>query len=161
MGGFKDEFAGHMAGFVHFSTDEYSQAFYDGGAVFFSTEVLNSPEVLGNISLEGKIEAVACSDSIEAVITSGDASDAARSLLIFSNKGTKLGEVSLDGRYTDMSIADDTVILRSGNNIRAYGKNAVLKAGFEFTDGDVTAIAGCTASSIYCITGTDMYKIRI
>ena len=160
VGGFKDEFAGHMAGYVHFSTDEYSQAFYDGGAVFFSTEVLNSPEVLENVSIEGKIEAVACSELIEALITSGDTDNASRSLIIFNNKGSKLGEVSLDERYTDLSIFDDMIMLRSGNNIRVYGKSGSLKAGFEFAEGDVTAIAGSASGSLYCVTGTDIYKLR-
>lgn len=161
VGGFKDEFAGHMAGYVHFSANEYSQAFYDGGVVFFSTEVLNSPEVLENAAVEGRIEAVACSDKLEALITTGDTDNSDRRLIIFNNKGTRLSETALDERYTDMTVIDETIFLRSGNRIRIYGKGGALKSDFEFEEDDVTSIAGSTANSLYIITGTDIYKVRV
>ena len=90
VGGFKDEFAGHMTGYVHFATDEYSQAFYDGGVVFFTTAVLNSPEILGAASFEDKVESVACSEDISVVITMGEGNDAARMMHIYNNKGALL-----------------------------------------------------------------------
>ena len=161
VGGFKDEFAGHMAGYVHFSTNEYSQAFYDGGVVFFSTEILNSPEAMENVTLDGKIEAVACSSKLEAVITSGDTDNTDRKLIIFNNKGQKISETTLDERYTDMSVIDETVLLRSGNQVRLYSRGGSLKYDFEFAEGDITAVTAGTQNSIYIITGTDIYKIKL
>ena len=161
VGGFKDEFAGHMAGYVHFSTDEYSQAFYDGGAVFFSTEILNSPEILENVSFDGKMESVSCSDKIEAVIITGENDNNDRRLIIFSSKGAKLAETELEERFADMDAAGERVILRNGNIIRVYGRNGSLKSEFEFAEGDVTDIVGSASGSIYVITGTDMYKLRL
>ena len=68
VGGFRDEFAGHIAGRVHFASNEYSQAFYDGGIVFFSTKVLNSPEVLKNVTFEQRMLAVAYNEDMTAVL---------------------------------------------------------------------------------------------
>lgn len=161
VGGFKDEFAGHMTGYVHFSTNEYSQAFYDGGAVFFSTEVLNSPEITASVSYDDKIESVACSDSIAAVITAGEGNDAERVLHIYSNKGAVLSETVLDDKYTDISAADDSVLMRSGNNIRVYGKNGSLKADLEFAEGDAAAVTpGNSSREMYVITAAEMYAVR-
>lgn len=161
VGGFRDEFAGHLAGSVNFSTNEYSQAFYDGGIVFFSTEVLNSPEVLAAEVFEDKIEAVVCSDSIEAVMMSGDSGDAGRRLIIYNPKGAKLAEVPIDYRYNHICVSKDTVMLQSGNEIKAYGSNGVLRGEFEFAEGDITDIVGGGSSrSMYILTGTSMYRVR-
>ncbi len=161
VGGFKDEFAGHMAGYVHFSTNEYSQAFYDGGVVFFSTEILNSPEAMENVTIEGKIDEVACSSKIEAIITSGDTDNTERKLIIFNNKGSKLSETTLEERYTDMSVVGETVLLRSGNQVRLYSRSGSIKADFEFAEGDINAVTAGTPNSIYVITGTDIYKVKL
>ncbi len=69
VGGFSDEFEGHLAGRVYFSDNEYSQAFYDGGIVFFSTEVLTSPQVLANVTFEAEMISVASTESYSAVLT--------------------------------------------------------------------------------------------
>ena len=98
VGGFKDEFAGHMTGRVHFSTNEYSQAFYDGGIVFFSTKVLNSPEVLKNVVLDRKMLAIAYNDKMTAVlldngqpVSDGNAEDKASENTSGSSKSGKEG----------------------------------------------------------------------
>ena len=87
VGGFRDEFAGCLAGRVHFSTNEYSQAFYNGGIVFFSTKVLNSPEVLANVSFAEDMLAIAYSDDTVAVLL--DNSAAARAAANISNADGK------------------------------------------------------------------------
>ncbi len=161
VGGFSEEFAGHLAGFVNFSSNEFSQAFYDGGVVFFSTEVLNSPEIINTEVFEDKIESVVCSDSIEAVITSSESSDTTDKLLIYDLKGNKTGEADLDYKHRDICVSNNTVMLLSDNEIRAYGKNGVLRGDFSFAEGEVTGIVGGGSdSSIYIITATNMYRVR-
>ena len=39
VGGFTDDFSGHLAGRVHFSDDTHAQAFYDGGIAFYLMEI--------------------------------------------------------------------------------------------------------------------------
>lgn len=68
VGGFSDDFAGHMAGRVYFSDDSHAQAFYDGGIVFFSTKVLTSPSVLKKVSFSDPILSIAMSKDYVAVI---------------------------------------------------------------------------------------------
>lgn len=161
VGGFNEEFAGHLAGFVNFSSNEFSQAFYDGGIVFFSTEVLNSPEIINREAFEDKIESVVCSDSIEAVITSSESSDTPYRLHIYDLKGNKTGEAELDYKYRDICVCNNTVMLLGDNEIRAYGKNGVLRGDFSFTEGEAAGIVGGGSdSSIYIITATSMYRVR-
>ena len=52
VGGFTEDFSGHLAGRVHFSDDTHAQAFYDGGIAFFSTKVLTSPELSQKVEIE-------------------------------------------------------------------------------------------------------------
>ena len=161
VGGFKDEFAGHMTGYVHFATDEYSQAFYDGGVVFFTTAVLNSPEILGAASFEDKVESVACSEDISVVITMGEGNDAVRMMHIYNNKGALLSETELSERYTDICASADNVLLRSGSSVRVYSKGGALKASLEFAEGELIKICECkTDREVYAVTSSDIYKLR-
>lgn len=160
VGGFKDEFSGHLAGKVHFSSNEYSQAFYDGGLVFFSTEVLNSPTVLANVSIEDKIDSVAYSDGIESLMISPDDSSASHRLMIYDSKGSQLADVEIEDQYSSMTVSGDLTVLRSKNNFMIYSKNGRLRGSFEFTEGDVTGVVSGSGSILYVLTGTDMYKIR-
>ncbi len=162
VGGFKDEFAGHMTGYVHFATDEYSQAFYDGGAVFFTTAVLNSPEILEQLSFEDKVESVVCSDSMSVVITAGDGSDAVRMMHIYSNKGALLSETELEERYTDICVSGDYVLLRNGSTVELYGKGGSHKGSLQFAEGELLKIcAGKTGREFYAVTSTDIYRLRL
>lgn len=68
VGGFSDEFEGHMTGRVHFSDNSAAQAFYDGGIVFFSTKVLTSPAVLKKAAFADPIRSVAMSEDYVAVV---------------------------------------------------------------------------------------------
>ena len=161
VGGFKDEFAGHMTGYVHFATDEYSQAFYDGGVVFFTTAVLNSPEILGAASFEDKVESVACSENISVVITMGEGNDAVRMMHIYNNKGALLSETELGERYTDICVSSDNVLLRSGSSVKVYSKGGALNASLEFAEGELIRIClGKTGRDVYAVTSSDIYKLR-
>ncbi len=161
VGGFRDEFSGHIAGFVNFSTNEYSQAFYDGGIVFFSTEVLNSPEILEKVTFEEKMESVAASDKIVAVTLAAESLDAVPKLMIYSNKGKLLAEVELNYKYNDMVISGNSIILREGSMIHVYGKNGVLRGEFELTEGEVSKIvSGGRSNEFFALSGTTLYRIR-
>ncbi len=161
VGGFKDEFAGHMAGCVNFSTNEYSQAFYDGGIVFFSTEVLNSPEILANTAFDERMESVAFSKKLVAVTLAAESSDSVPKLMIFSVKGALLASVDLDYKYSDLCISGERVVLREGNRVHVYGKNGAVRGLFEFTENDLTRImSGGKNHELFAMTGTQLYRIR-
>lgn len=161
VGGFRDEFAGHMAGSVNFSTNEFSQAFYDGGVVFFSTEVLNSPEVIDNVAFEERMEAVAASRETVAVLLSPDRGESGQKLVIFSSKGERKADIELDYTCDELCMTGDFAALRSGNTLHVYGGNGVLRAEFEYTDGDILEIAGAGENDeLFILTGTDIVRIR-
>ena len=161
VGGFKDEFAGHMTGCVNFSTNEYSQAFYDGGIVFFSTEVLNSPEIITNVAFSERMESIAFSKKLVAVTLAAESSDSVPKLMIYSSRGTQLASVDIDYKYTDLCISGERVILREGNHIHVYGKNGAVRGDFEFTENDLTRIvSGGNNHELFALTGTALYRVR-
>ena len=75
VGGFTDDFSGHLAGRVHFSDDTHAQAFYDGGIAFFSTKVLTSPELSQKVEIEQTIQAISYADDYIGVITDNSDSE--------------------------------------------------------------------------------------
>ncbi|MDO4960952.1 MAG: DUF5711 family protein [Eubacteriales bacterium] len=161
VGGFKDEFAGFLAGRVNFSTNEYSQAFYDGGVAFFSTEVLNSPELIANERFDEKIETIGYSEEMVAVALSAESSEASPKLLIYNCKGELKASIDIDYKYSEMCVTGNSVVLRSGNEIHVYGKNGVLRANFEFTEGEITKIVGGGSDNeLFALTGNLLYRIR-
>ncbi len=162
VGGFSDEFEGHLAGRVHFSTNEASQAFYDGGAVFFSTKVLNSPEVLAHVRFEDRIDSIDYSKDLVAVMldTAGSESGSNR-LEIFSSKGDALGAVDLDYHYTDMCITGKWVAVSDSANIRLYDRRGELKADFPYEEGELSHLIGTgKGRELFTITGNTLYRIR-
>ncbi len=162
VGGFSDEFAGHLAGRVHFSTNDSSQAFYDGGVVFFSTKVLNSPEILEHVTFEQKIDMIAASKDIVAVMLEEDGTDGVYStLMIYSNRGAKLGEVSLDYRYTDMCITGTSVAVSDSVNIFVYNKRGTMRASLQYSEGELGSMIGTKRNGeLFTISGNDLFRIR-
>ena len=162
VGGFSDEFAGHLAGRVHFSTNDSSQAFYDGGVVFFSTKVLNSPEILEHVTFEQKIDMIAASKDLVAVMLEEDGTDGVYStLMIYSNRGVKLGEVSLDYRYTDMCITGTSVAVSDSVNIFVYNKRGTLRASLQYNEGELGSMIGTKRNGeLFTISGNDLFRIR-
>ncbi|MDD5832040.1 MAG: DUF5711 family protein [Clostridiales bacterium] len=161
VGGFRDEFAGHMVGSVNFSTNEFSQAFYDGGVVFFSTEVLNSPEIIVNHSFEERIESVDASGETVALLLEADKGAGNQKLVIFSVRGEKKAEIELDFDCQEMCMTESFTVLRSENRLYVYGKNGVLRAEFEYTDGDIVEIAGGgEKDELFVITAADIVRIK-
>jgi len=162
VGGFSDEFEGHLAGRVHFSTNDSSQAFYDGGVVFFSTKVLNTPEVLEHVRFDDRIDRIDCSKDLVAVMLDTDNGDGYFSkLVIYSNKGVKLGETDLDYRYTDMCITGKCVAVSDSVNIRVYSKRGVLRAALQYDEGELTQLIGTEKSrQLITVSGNDLFRIK-
>ncbi len=162
VGGFSDEFAGHLAGRVHFSGNDASQAFYDGGVVFFSTKVLNSPEVTEHVKFEQKIDAIDCSKDIVAVMLEEDGTDGIYSrLMIYNSRGVLQGEVPLDYRYTDMCITGRSVAVSDSVNIRVYNKRGTLRADLQYNEGELSGMIGTRKNGeLFTITGNDLFRIR-
>lgn len=141
VGGFRDEFSGHLAGKVHFSTDAYSQAFYDGGIVFFSTKVLSSPEVLANISFDEEMLAIAYSEDTVAVLL--DNSTAA-------GAGAKSGQTEAENA-SEGEDENKKTLITAGNSSAPYrlvifnNKGAVTgEADIDFGYKGLCIGGGCT-----------------
>lgn len=160
VGGFSDEFEGHLAGKVHFSTDEYSQAFYDGGVVFFSTRVLNSPEVLSNISFEEEMLSVDYNSRLVAVLLQSN--DGENSLRIFSAAGRSLADVSLDAEVKNLCVNGDRVIVYNEDHIYVYGRNGNLHGDLEVESLDVDKIISSGINrAFYMVKGSSLERISM
>ena len=162
VGGFSDEFAGHLAGRVHFSTNESSQAFYDGGVVFFSTKVLNSPEITEHVRFDQKIDMIACSKDVVAVMLEEDGTEGCYStLMIYNARGVKQGEVRLDYRYTDMCITGNSVAVSDSVNIRVYNRRGTLRANLQYNEGEISGMIGTKKNGeLFTITGNDLFRLK-
>lgn len=120
VGGFTDEFAGHLVGKVNFSSNEYSQAFYDGGIAFFSTKVLTSPELLANVTFEEEINSIAYSKDYAAVVLNTNTGEMPYKLVVFKANGTKLSETEFNFPYTSFEINGDYILLYNETACRVY-----------------------------------------
>ncbi len=158
VGGFRDEFSGHLAGRVHFSTDTYSQAFYDGGIVFFSTKVLSSPEVLANISFDEEMLAIAYDEDVIAVLLDNSA---AYRLVIFNNKGVKTGDTDVDFGWKGLCVSGGCTIVYGANEIRAFGSKGNIRGSFTYEDEEISNItAGSTAGTFYLMSGNSIKQMK-
>ena len=144
VGGFMDEFEGHIVTDVTFATDEYSHAFYDGGVAFFSTKVLNSPELITNIEIEETMLGVADCAEHTAVITeqSDDTADETRQLLIFDNNGRQTGSAEFTLNYTGLAVGDKNVVIYDQNEIYVYSFSGRKVASVTY-DGRISSVI-CT-----------------
>ena len=120
VGGFTEEFDGHLVGRVHFSSNEYSQAFYDGGIAFFSTRVLTSPALLGQAQFEEEINSIAYSDQYAAVVLNTNEGEMPYRLVVYKANGTQLSSVDFDFPYTSFEIDGNNILLYNENACRVY-----------------------------------------
>lgn len=128
VGGFTDDFKGHMSGRVHFSDDTYAQAFYDGGIAFFSTKVLTSPALLQNVPIEQTIRSIAYSGDYVGVVTeNADGGELPYSITVFRKSGQKVFEKAFGFNYTDFTIDQNMVILNNEDNVQVYSMSGHLK----------------------------------
>jgi len=142
VGGFMDEFDGHLVTKVGFSDDVYSHAFYDGGIVFFSTKVLNSPEIVGKVEIEEEMLSVAdCSEGVAVVTDAAGEEEGKQKLRIFDNHGSETGSALFDLNYTGFQATDENIILYSADRILVYSHKGRLLADLNW-DGRITGAAG-------------------
>ena len=129
VGGFTDDFEGHLTGRVHFSDNTYAQAFYDGGIAFFSTKVLTSPELLNNVVIDDTIRSIAYSEEYVGTITmnSDDDTEEAYRLTVYRVDGQKVFTVPLTYNITGFDIDKGSVFIYNDKNLRVYDMDGVIK----------------------------------
>lgn len=161
VGGFTAEFEGHLVGKVNFSTNEYSQAFYDGGIAFFSTRVLTSPELLQQVEFEEEINSVACSDRYVAVVLNTNSGDNPYRLEIYRTNGTKLAETEFAYSYSGFSIDGNYILLYSEDTCHVYNLRGreILAADFPM---QVSAMVKTGLPGEFLLAGsTGLMKVRM
>jgi len=141
VGGFIEEFEGHVVTSVAFADEEYSHAFYDGGIVFFSTRVLNSPEILKNEAIEEQILSVADSSAGCAVITEPGNEETARQLRIYDNNGKLTGKTDTEFSASGIEMTEQSVILYNSDRICAYTLKGRKIADISW-DGKISSVCG-------------------
>ncbi len=129
VGGFTDDFAGHLAGRVHFSDNTHAQAFYDGGIAFFSTKVLTSPELIANVKIEDNIKAISYSGEYVGTLTLNSDTDVseAYNLTIYRVNGQKVFTVPVSFNASGFDIDEGMVFLYNDKNLRVYDIGGNIK----------------------------------
>lgn len=161
VGGFTEEFEGHLVGRVHFSSNEYSQAFYDGGIAFFSTKVLTSPELISQVTFEEEIASIACSEKYVAVVLSTNSGEEPYRLELYKANGSKLAEASFSFPYTKFAIEGSQVLLYNESDCRIYNLQGreILSAAFP---GPVSAVTKAGLPGQYLLFGSEgLMKVRL
>lgn len=130
VGGFTDDFSGHLAGRVHFSDDTHAQAFYDGGIAFFSTKVLTSPELSQKVEIEQTIQAITYADDYIGVITDNSDSETSAdpyTLIVYRLNGQTVFSTPFQLNYTDFDIDQDRVLVYNNTTLQLYDMSGTLK----------------------------------
>lgn len=162
VGGFSDEFAGHLVGRVHFSSDTAAQAFYDGGIAFFSTKVLTSPELLANVQLEQHMRSIACGERYVAVILEQTEGDVPYLLQIYDMSGKKRGEAGISYAYTSLEVAGSRILLYGSDSIHIYRPNGTERAALDATELQPRKVVQTKLPWEYLVAGgTSLERIRL
>lgn len=130
VGGFTDDFSGHLAGRVHFSDDTHAQAFYDGGIAFFSTKVLTSPELTEKVEIEQTIQAITYADDYIGVITDNSDSETSAdpyTLTVYRLNGQTVFSTPFQLNYTNFDIDQDRVLVYNNTTLQLYDMSGILK----------------------------------
>lgn len=130
VGGFTDDFSGHLAGRVHFSDDTHAQAFYDGGIAFFSTKVLTSPELSQKVEIEQTIQAITYADDYIGVITDNSDSETSADpymLTVYRLNGQTVFSTPFQLNYTNFDIDQDRVLVYNNTTLQLYDMSGTLK----------------------------------
>ena len=130
VGGFTDDFSGHLAGRVHFSDDTHAQAFYDGGIAFFSTKVLTSPELSQKVEIEQTIQAICYADDYIGIITDNSDSETSSDpymLTVYRLNGQKVFSMPFQMNYTRFDIDQDRVLVYNNTTLQLYDMSGTLK----------------------------------
>ncbi|MDO4488970.1 MAG: DUF5711 family protein [Eubacteriales bacterium] len=142
VGGFMDEFEDHIVTDVAFANNEKSHAFYDGGIAFFSTKVLNSPELLSKVEIEETILSITDSTECTAIITEKSGNDSKKTLLIYDNNGIQTGMAEFNLNYTGFTAGKKNVVVYDQDDIFVYSLNGRRVATLSY-DGKITSLS-CT-----------------
>ena len=150
VGGFSDDFSGHLAGRVHFSDDTHAQAFYDGGIAFFSTKVLTSPELSKKVDVDETIRSIAYDGDFVGIVTdnngkAGSGKDKNKdskdnnngdpyALTMYRLNGQMVFRKTFRFNYTGFVIDHRKVLLYNDKTLMVYDSNGALKF-----DGDLNA----------------------
>ncbi len=129
VGGFTDDFKGHLTGRVRFSGNDSAQAFYDGGIAFFSTKVLTSPELLNNVEISESIRSIAYSGDYVGVITDAEGEgilDPYR-LTVYRSNGQKLYERLFSFNYSGFELDQGRALLFRDEELHIIDRNGRLK----------------------------------
>lgn len=130
VGGFTDDFSGHLAGRVHFSDDTHAQAFYDGGIAFFSTKVLTSPELSQKVEIEQTVQAITYADDYIGVITDNSDSETSAdpyTLTVYRLNGQTVFSTPFQLNYTNFDIDQDRVLVYNNTTLQLYDMSGTLK----------------------------------
>lgn len=141
VGGFMDEFEGHIVTEVGFAGESYAHAIYDGGIVFFSTKVLNSPEVIKKAEIEEEMLAVADGTSGVAVIVRTVDEENPRRLMIFDNEGNLTGNFGFDIPFEGFWFNGSNVIIYNTGRILEISSKGRLIADINY-DGKLSFVCG-------------------
>ena len=162
VGGFIDEFAGKYVGRVNFSSEDYSQAFFDGGIVFFSTKVLTSPEVIGRADFDDEIVSIACSDKYCAVILEEQTGEQPYRLMIFNADGGVSGEASFDLQYTGFDMDGGSVYIYNESELLIFSAKGKERAHIVSDELNFSKIVKTGLFSEYMIAdGNDYIGIKL
>jgi hypothetical protein len=130
VGGFSDDFSGHLAGRVHFSDDTHAQAFYDGGIAFFSTTVLTSPELSAKVELDETIRSVAYDGDYVGIVTDNNGKDSngdPYALTLYRLNGQVVFRRTFRFNYTGFVVDHRKVLLYNDKTLMVYDANGALK----------------------------------
>lgn len=155
VGGFMEEFEGHVVTRVTFPTNEYAHAFYDGGAAFFSTKVLTSPELITKVEPEGIILSIAEDDSHTCLIVEEE--DGTKKLLIYDARGRQTGSAVIEMNYSGFTVGSECVILYNQRTAAGYsmsGRNVFTIKG----EGKISAV--CAADRLRDMITAEGAKLR-
>ena len=159
VGGFIEEFEGHIVTKVTFPTNEYAHAFYDGGVVFFSTKVLNSPEIIHKVEMEGVMLSVAENSTHTCVVTEEE--DGTRKLTVFDASGKETGSGAVDLSYTGIVMGEKNILIYNHRNVSGYsfaGRKILSLTG----EGKFSAVIGASGKrELYTAEGAVLSKRKI
>lgn len=141
VGGFMEEFDGHIVTKVDFAGESFAHAFYDGGIVFFSTKVLNSPEVIKKVEINEEMLAVTSGDHGPAVIVRTENEDYPRKLILYDNEGNETGSAGLDIMFEGFESSDTGVIVYGSDRILCFNRKGNPTADITY-NGKISFVCG-------------------
>lgn len=127
VGGFVDDFKDHLSGRVHFSGNDYAQAFYDGGIAFFSTKVLTSPELLQKVEFADSMLSIAYNKDYVALVTANSDGAEPYCLRLYRVNGSLVFEKKFSFPYTQVQLNAYGLLLYNESQVQLYNLKGKLR----------------------------------